>query len=264
MSPKKILIMNSFDKIINQLKDSSGEMGDNMHMLNEIVPVDEQMKYFHYSKHVQKNKEKLDRNYMIAKLFTPEANIEDKRYYLTVLAGIVDVAAYRAIETYHSSPLEPELGHWSALALAESKILLDAELSGEKQFFVSTGLGGKDKKLRYFSVIATADRKDFTNFQLETLTRELKFQFEQNNIELEELTIKGNYVKMFLLCGLSIDPRECVKKAVIEANEFGNYIDDHFLLTNIKQLNDIEITELLNKKSEEKTEDKSEDSTEKE
>lgn len=260
--------MNNFDKMLNQLKDSSGEMGDNMHMLNEIVPVDEQMKYFHYSKYVQKNKEKekenLDRNYMIAKLFTPEADIEDKRYYLTVLAGIVDVAAYRAIETYHSSPLEPELIHWSALALAESKILLDAELSGEKQFFVSTGLGGKDKKLRYFSVIATEDRADFTDFQRETFIRELRFQFEQNNIELEELTIKGNYLKMFLLCGLSHDARECVKKAVDEANEFGNYIDNHFLLTNIKQLNDVEITELLNKKFEKKENEKEEDSIEKE
>lgn len=249
--------------MLNQLKDSSGEMGDNMHMLNEIVPVEEQMKYFHYSKHVQKNKkeEELDRNYMIAKLFTPEADIEDKRYYLTVLAGIVDVAAYRAIETYHSSPLEPELGHWSALALAESKILLDAELSGEKQFFVSTGLGGKDKKLRYFSVIATADRSDFTDFQRETLLRELRFQFEQNNIELEEMEVKGNYLKMFLLCGISHDARECVQKAVNEANEFGNYIDNHFLLTNIKQLNDIEITELLNRKSEEKKDDEKQESS---
>lgn len=243
--------MDKFDKMLNQLRDdSSGEMKDNMHMLNEIVPVEEQMKYFHYSKYVQKNKEKdsLDRNYMIAKLFTPEADIEDKRYYLTVLAGIVDVAAYRAIETYHSSPLEPELTHWSALALAESKILLDAELSGEKQFFVSTGLGGKDKKLRYFSVIASADRSEFTEFQRETLLRELKFQFEQSEIELEKLELKGNYLKLFILCGLSHDARECVQKAVDEANEFGNYIDNHFLLTNIKQLSDVEIVELLNKK----------------
>lgn len=242
--------MNKFDKILNQLRDASGEMKDNMHMLDEIVPVEEQMKYFHYSKYIQKRNEKdeFDKNYMIAKLFAPEADIEDKRYYLTVLAGIVDVAAYRAIETYHSSPLEPELMYWSALALAESKILLDAELSGEKQFFVSTGLGGKDKKLRYFSVIASADRSDFTGFQRDTLIRELEFQFEQSGIELEKLEIKGNYLKLFILCGLNYDARECVQKVINEANEFGEYIDNHFLLTNIKQLSDVEIVELLNKK----------------
>lgn len=249
----KVRIMENFDKMLDQLRDSSGEMKANMHLLNEIVPVEEQMKYFQYSKYVQNNKEKdsLDRNYMIAKLFTPEVNIEDKRYYLSVLAGIVDVAAFRAIETYHSSPLEPELAYWSTLALAESKILLDAELSGEKQFFVSTGLGGKDKKLRYFSVIATEDRSIYSDFQKETLLRELQFQFEQNNIDIENIELKGNYLKIFFLCGLSHDARDCVQAAIDEANQFGHFIDTRFLLTNVKLIDDTEIERLLADKKKE-------------
>jgi len=244
--------MEKFDKMLDQLRDSSGELKENMHMLNEIVPVEEQMKYFQYSKYIQTNKEKdsLDRNYLIARLFTPEVELEDKRYYLSVLAGIVDVAAYRAIETYHKSPLEAELTYWSALALAESKILLDAELSGEKQYFVSTGLGGKAKKLRYFTVIASANREDYTEFQKETLLRELRFQFEQNDIDIEDLQIKGNYIKMLLLCGLSHDAKMCVEKAIDEANEFGDYIDHRFILTNVKQIDDDEIERLLSKKNE--------------
>jgi len=255
----KIRIMDNFDKMLDQLRDSSGEMKANMHLLNEIVPVEEQMRYFQYSKYVQSNNEKnnLDRNYMIAKLFTPDIDVEDKRYYLSVLAGIVDVAAFRAIETYHSSPLEPELAYWSTLALAESKILLDADLSGEKQFFVSTGLGGKEKKLRYFSVIASSDREAFSDFQKETLLRELQFQFEQSEIEIEKLDIKGNYLKMFILCGLSHDAKECVQKAIDEANQFGQFIDSHFLLTNVKQIDDHEIEQLLEKK-EKKTDANSE------
>ncbi len=245
--------MEKFDKMLNQLRDSSGELKDNMHMLNEIVPVEEQMKYFEFSKYIQNNKEKdnLDRNYLIARLFTPEVEIEDKRYYLSVLAGIVDVAAYRAIEAYHKSPLEAELSHWSALALAESKILLDGELSGEKQFFVSTGLGGKDKKLRFFSVIATADRSDYTEFQRETFLRELQFQFEKDDIDLENIEIKGNYIKILLLCGLNHDARLSVEKTISEANLYGEYIDNHFLLTNVKQIDDEEIEKLLKKNKEE-------------
>lgn len=248
--------MENFDKILDQLRDSSGEMKANMHMLNEIVPVEEQMKYFQYSKHIQNDKEKdnLDRNYLIARLFTPEVNIEDKRYYLSVLAGIVDVAAYRAIETYHSSPLEPELGYWSALALAESKILLDAEFSGEKQFFVSTGLGGKGKKLRYFSVIASANRNEFSDFEQNTLLRELQFQFECADIEIESLEVKENYLRMIILCGLSHDARNCVRKAITEANQLGHFVDEHFLLTNVKQISDEEIHLLLKKSK--KTDDK--------
>lgn len=241
--------MEKFDKILDQLRDSSGELKDNMHMLSEIVPVEEQMKYFQFSKYIQKDKEKdsLDKHYLIARLFTPEVSIENKRYYLSVLAGIVDVAAYRALEAYHSNPLDPELKYWSALALAESKILLDAEFSGEKQFFVSTGLGGIGKKLRFFGVIATLSRKDFTSFQQETLIRELQFQFEKNEIDVELLEYKGNYLKMLLLCGLNHDARLCIQEAIDEANEFGDYIDPKFILTNIKPIDDDEIVEVLKK-----------------
>lgn len=242
--------MKEFEKMLNQLRDSSGELKANMHLLNEIVPVEEQMKYFEYSKYVQSNKDNmgLDRNYLIAKLFTPEIDLEDRRYYLSVLAGIVDVAAYRAIETYHSSPLEPELANWSAMALAESKILLDADLSGEKHFFVSTGLGGKDNKLRYFSVIASSDRSNFNEFQRETLLRELQFAFTTHNIEVESIEIKSNYLKMFLLCGLNQDAHICIENAIKECNEMGHFVDDQFLLTNVKKIDDTEIEELLKKR----------------
>ncbi len=243
--------MDKFDRILSQLRDSSGGMKSNMHMLNEIVPVEEQMKYFQYSKYVQSQDSNLqpDRNYMIGRLFSPGVNIEDKRYYLSALAAIADVAAYRAIETYHSSPLEPELSNWSALAFAESKILLDADLSGEKQFFVSTGLGGKDGKLRYFLVIASNDRSDFTEFQKETIRKELMFAYETNDIEIESVDFKENYVKMFLLCGLKYDPRLCTEKAIKECNDMGHFIDNRFLLTNVKLINDADIKELLEKKS---------------
>lgn len=243
--------MDKFDKILNQLRDSSGEMKSNMHMLNEIVPVEEQMKYFQYSKYIQSQHANMqpDRNYMIGRLFSSGVNIEDKRYYLSALAGIADVAAYRAIETYHSSPLESELSNWSALALAESKILLDADLSGEKQFFVSTGLGGKDGKLRYFSVIASNDRLFFTDFQKETIRQELNFAYEAGGIEIENIDFKSNYLKMFLLCGLKHDPRICTERAIKECNEMGNFLDKRFLLTNVKLINDTDIEELLERKN---------------
>jgi hypothetical protein len=242
--------MDKFDETLNQLKDSSGGMKPNLHILNEIVPIEVQMKYFQYSKHVQSDKQhtSLDRNYLIAKLFTPDLDVEDRRYYLSVLAGIIDVAAYRAIETYHSSPLEPELADWSAMALIESKVLLDAELSGEKQFFVSTGLGGHDGMLRFFAVIASANRDDFTILQQEILLRELRFAFEQHKIEPEDITVKGNYVKILLLCGLDYDARIIIENAIKECNELGNFVDSRFILTNIKKLDDSDIESMLEKK----------------
>lgn len=241
--------MDNFDQIMNQLKDSAGEFRSNIHLLDKIVPVEEQIEYFQYSKYLQSDKlnNKLNRDFLIAKLFTPEVELEDRRYYLSLLAGIVDVAAYRAIETYYSSPLEPELANWSAMALVESKILLDTDFSGEKQFFVSTGLGGKNSKLRFFTVIATLDRSDFTDFQKETLFRELKFNFEHNNIELETSQIRNNYVTMLILSDFNHDARVSIEQVIDECNEYGSYLDPRFLLTNMKQLEDSNIEELLSK-----------------
>ncbi|MFV0468701.1 MAG: hypothetical protein ACK5MK_07230 [Dysgonomonas sp.] len=243
--------MDNFDDILNQLRDSSGDLKANMHMLNEIVPVEEQIKYFQYSKRIQSDKTKdvFDKHFLIARLFTPEVDVEDKRYYLTCLAGLIDIAAYRAIETYHKSPLESELANWSALALVESRILLDSELSGEKQFFVSTGLGGRDGKLRFFSVLASKDRMDFTEFQSEMILRELQFSFECNKIEMEKIEVKNNYVKMFILCDLNHNARKAIENVVKECNELGEFLDTKFIITNIKYIEDHEIENLLNKQN---------------
>ncbi len=47
------------------------------------------------------------------------------------------------------------------LAFQENKMLLESSLLDENQILISTGLGGKGMKLRYFTVMQTFDRKGF-------------------------------------------------------------------------------------------------------
>lgn len=239
--------MDKSNNIFQQLKEISGDIKFNMHMLDEIVPVEEQMKYFEYSKYVksQQVNQSIDRNYMIAKLFSPDVDIEDKRFYLSSLATYIDVASFRAIETYHKCPLDIELTNWSALALAESKLALNAELSGEKQFFVSTGLGGKDGMLRYFCILAKKDRSEFAKLERKILEDELIFSFEKDNILIECLDFKSNYLKLFILCDLNKDPYDKIESVIKECNEVGDFIDQKFLLTNVKIIADDEIVKVL-------------------
>ena len=238
--------MDDFDSIINQLKDSSGELKHNLHVLEEIIPIEEQMRYFEYSKRIRAEHEYVNRDYLIARLFSPDVDeIEDKRYCLSMLAGLIDIAAYRCIETYHSSPLEPELANWSALALMESRILLDSDLSGEKQFLVSTGLGGMKGMLRFFVVVATKNRTDFTELQYEVVNREFNFGFNHENIVIEDFSIKNNYFKIILLSGLNHDLKVIIRDIVAECNELGDFLDSKFLLTNVRLFQDSEIEKLL-------------------
>lgn len=244
--------MDEFKNTLDQLKDSSGEMKSNLHILDEIIPIEEQMKYFKYSEyiHSKRGDDQNDYRYFIHKLFSPDIEIEDRRYYLTILAGIADVAAYRAIETYRQCPLEPELSNWSAMALVENKILLDAELSGEKQFFVSTGLGGQDGMLRFFTVIASSDRTDFSDFQIEMINKELMFAFDRNSIVLEEISVHGNYLTLMLLCDLKHDIRSIINDVISECNDLGYFIDPKFILTNLKKIKNSDIERMLNRKIE--------------
>ncbi len=237
--------MDRYDEILNQLKDSKGELKDNFHILEEIVPIEEQLQYFDYCKRARSDNESVDRNYLVALLFSPTIDLEEKKYCLSVLAGMTDIGAYRALETYHSSPPDPELAHWSALALIESRILIDSDLSGEKQILVSTGLGGHKDELRFFVVIATKDRKEYTELQKEILDKELKFQFDHENVTVEEYEYCGNYLGIVLLSKLSVNLKAVLKKVVDECNQFGDFIDEKFIITNIKKFTHPEVQKLL-------------------
>ncbi len=239
--------MDDFNKIINQLKDSSGELKPNLHLLERIIPVEEQMKYFEYSKNIRSQHEYINRNYLVAELFSKDSDIENKRYSLSMLAGIVDIAAYRAIEAYNKNPDYEELANWSALALMESQLLLDSDLSGEEHFLISTGLGGANNMLRFFAIVPSKDRSEFTELQQQIINKEFQFIFDSNNITIEEFSIQKNYIKILLLTDLKHNLKKTFERIINECNEFGNFLDEKFMLTNVRRFDDIEIEKLLKK-----------------
>jgi hypothetical protein len=163
------------------------------------------------------------------------------------LASVPDIGAYRSIETYHSSPLEPELKNWSAMALVSSRIVLSSDLSGHQQIYISSGLGGHEKKLRFFALFTTADRKPFTDLQKEIVEREFRFQLEMSDIEIEKFEIHDNYFTLLILFPFEIDVKSILDAAISECNQYGNFLDERYLFTNLKILSEQEIERLLSK-----------------
>lgn len=234
------------DAIFNKLVDLTKENKGHLHILEETIPIKEQFEYFNFSKKLRENEDQyINRNYLVSLLFTPELSIEEKRKCLSLLAGIADVAAYRAIETYHSSPLEPELANWSAMALVESRILLNTDLTGEQQIFVSTGLGGHDGKLRYFFVVASKDNEPYTALQQEIIEREFQFQFNLAGIEIEKEEKEECYFTYLVLADLAIDIKETADATIKECNQYGDFIRAESMITNTKILSKEEIEKHL-------------------
>ena len=218
---------------------------DSFHLLEEHVPIEEQMEYFRFFDRVRKEGMPFDRDEEIVILYSPNQTIHRKKRSLIRLSTLPEVKAYRAIETYHSSPHDPELVNWAAMALVGSKVILSSTLSGEQQIYVSSGLGGLDKRLRFFALFATQDRSALSEVQRELVEREFRFQLQQAEVEIENFTIAKNYFTIVMLLPLEADPKVIINTAIDEINQLGNFLDEKFLFTNIKILTEEDIQKVL-------------------
>ena len=238
--------MKNWNNILNNLRANINKQGiDSFHVLEDLVPIEEQMEFFKYFDGLKTRNVRFVRDTEIEMLFSPDVSIERKKECLTVLSSIPDVKAYRAIETYQSSPLEPELKNWSSIALLGSRIGLDSELSGKRQIYISSGLGGHDKKLRFFTLFITSSLENLTELQKQIVEREFRFQLEAADIDIEKFEIENNYFTILFLFPFKTDVRAVLQSSIDECNQYGNFLDEKFLFTNVKVFNDEEIQTLL-------------------
>ena len=241
--------MSGHDNLLEKLRQTLDAQGiDSFHILEDLVPIDIQMDYFKYFDKLRRENPSFDRDDEVSILFSPDESIERKKRSLTLLASIPDVTAYRSIETYHSSPLDSELSHWSSMALVSSRIILSSDLSGQQQIYISSGLGGHNKMLRFFSLFTTIERKDLTDLQKEIVEREFTFHLKKAEVVIEKFEIKNNYFTILMLFSFDEDIKSSLNAAVQECNQFGNFLEPKFLFTNVKILNEKEIEALLKKK----------------
>lgn len=238
--------MKNWNHILDRLRTTINKQGiESLHVLEELVPLEEQMEYFKYFDDLIAKKVRFVPDSEIEMLFSPDVSIKRKKECLALLSSIPDVKAYRAIETYQSSPQEPELKNWSSIALLGSRIGLDSDLSGKPQIYISSGLGGHDKKLRFFSVFISPTRKDYTDLQKQIVEREFRFQLENADVDIETFDIKDNYFTILLLFPFKTDVRAILQSAIEECNQYGSFLDDKFLFTNVKVFSEDEIQDLL-------------------
>ena len=241
--------MSEHDDLLERLRHTLDEQGvDSFHILEDLVPLEIQMDYFKYFDNLRRENPSFDRDKEINNLFSSEDDIERKKKSLILLASIPDVKAYRAIETYHSSPVNTQLANWSSMALVNSRIVLTSDLSGQQQIYISSGLGGQDKKLRFFALFTTNHGQEFTELQKEMIEREFSFHLKTANVLIEKFEIKNNYFTILLLFPFDEDIKSRLNSAVEECNQYGNFLDTKFLFTNVKILNEEEIEILLKKK----------------
>ncbi len=245
--------MKGQDDVFKRFYESFQHMDGHFHILEHRVPVEQQMAYFTYSDRIRKEiREMTDAGYerYMADLKHDERSIEEKKHILSKLALSKQVRAYRLLEQYvqHPDPdLDPELVNWAYMALMESRITLESELSGEKQIYISTGLGGKKQKLRFYVLILSFGGEPFFDYQRKVIEKEFGYTLSRADCEIERLSIGDKYVELVFLVPVKADLKKILENVIRECNLYGNFLSEIFTVTNVKELTPEEVGQIVEK-----------------
>ncbi len=233
------------ESIYKKIEEIFGSLPENFSILEEEIDVDVQMKYFELSR---KNKRKETEPDIIFKsqeaLFNKETTQKEKKNILVQLASVEEVEAYRTLEKFLKETDE-SMRDWAVLALQENRILLESKLLDEDQVFISTGLGGKGNKLRYFIVLIHKDRENFTQTHKKVIKNEFESIFSSKNITTENVDFKAHYATILMLSPMDVSLKDLIDSAILECNQYGGFLDTKFIITNVKKLSFEEINKFI-------------------
>lgn len=234
------------NSIYNKISEVFGSLPKNFSVLEEQIDIDLQMKYFEFSKKVKQYINADDKIENKDQLFEITTSIEEKKQLLAELASVEEVESFRCIEKYLENP-DPELRDWAILAMQESRMLIESKLLDQNQVFISTGLGGKGTKLRYFIVLISNEGIDFSETQKKVVKNEFESTLKKYNVEIEELQFFKNFSTLMVMIPIEIPIKDVFKEAIGESNQFGNFLKINFIVTNVKRLSIEEITNFIDK-----------------
>ncbi len=235
------------ENIFDKIKETFGNLPNNFNVLQEEVDIELQMEYFKTSESLRKKDPGTIKN-NIEILFSNDTLTTEKKNALVKLASFENVEAFRAIEKY-SNEADAELKQWAILALQESRMMLESGLLGENQVFISTGLGGKGSNLRYFVVLINKNNETFTDLQMKIIRNEFEFTLGKYEAEVESIESDSIYVSLLVVMPLSAPIKDVFQEAIKESNQFGDFISENLIITNVKKLSTKEIDDFLEKAS---------------
>ncbi|HAQ19676.1 MAG TPA: hypothetical protein DCR40_10660 [Prolixibacteraceae bacterium] len=235
------------ENIYKRLQDAISALPKNFSVLEEQVDVELQMEYFNYGRDLKNKFTNELINQHQSDLFDPNVSVEEKKNLLVLLASQDRVEAFRAIEKYAQNP-EPELRAWSILALQESRMVIQSSLMDEQQVYISTGLGGKGQKLRYFAVfIGNESVNDYSEVQRKLIKTELEFTIKKIDGILEEISFNENLAVAVLLLPVKSDIQNIFSNVINECNQYGNFVRQDIIITNVKRMSFDEIKKFINR-----------------
>ncbi len=241
-------LMEEHENLYEKISEILGGSPGNLKILEQQIDMDLQMEYYECSRKIREEKDESWALENLQYLGESGYSVDVKKEILARLATMAKVECYRAIEAFLDSATEP-LKTWAVLSLNESRMTLESKIMDENQVFISTGLGGKDEKLRYFVVLMTRTRVDLSDTQRMVIRNEFEYVLKKFDAELEESDYSGSLATMLMLLPMNYSLKSVFREAIDECNKYGDFLNDDFIVTNVKVLSFKEIEEFLEGKN---------------
>ncbi len=235
--------------LYQRIQEALENIPENFYVLEEQINVELQQEYFRLSGKLREGKSLQKWLEGKEKLYDAHIKAATKRKILAALGASGEVESFRTLEKYLNNP-DPELKDWAVLALQEARMILQSALLDEQQVYISTGLGGKGKNLRYFAVFLNREGNGLTPMQSKLLQDEIRYGMEKNDGNLEEFNQMLDFTTAMVMLPLKAPLKDIFKGIIDECNQYGNFLKEDFLITNVKRLNPVEIVELLKQQGE--------------
>jgi hypothetical protein len=232
------------ENIYDKIQELLGDLQGSYNILEEQIDLDVQMEYFESSKSIKKSFNTEETLNEMGDLFSCNKPISEKKLLLSRLATIDNVNAYRTIEKYKNNS-DPELQDWAILAMQESRMLLESSFLDENQVFISTGMGGKGTKLRYFVVFIAKQKFKLKKFHQKIIRTESEYTFKKYDAEIEEMNFSDDFVAIKTVIPITVQLNDIFEDTIVECNQFGDFLEMNFIVTNVKELSFSEIQQVL-------------------
>jgi hypothetical protein len=218
---------------------------DNFTLIDEPIDLSAQKEYFSFSETI--DFDNVDYKEVLTgsdRLFYKDTPIESKKKILILLAHLGTPESSKILEKYLKSS-EANLKDWALLSLKECRMFVESVLLKEEGGFISTGLGGKDNKLRYYFIVSSKDGLPFSDSHRNTLKREFETASHKHKSEIEEINFEATYAMIGMLIPMYIAVGEIIEEGISECNNIGEFLSLGYYVTNVGKPTYEEISEYL-------------------
>lgn len=147
---------------------------------------------------------------------------------LVYLSQIGDIKSYRKIEEVTKNG-KSEILDFSFVALKFARLNLESNLSDEPVGFISSALGGKGNKIRYYFVVYSKD--EIEKAKESKIIRELKSICNENDSELEEVENHTNYILVKIL--VSVD--YAIGQVIDKLTSKFTFLEKEYICNNVEK-----------------------------